>query len=103
MVAAGRTKLQGTNLTAGIPIDEFDDTTAEREAAYAAAWGEGDQGEGAHGGPVAVPYDDDTYISGGESADAPYAESGAGGYGEPEADAYSHLPPPPDQDRSGTW
>jgi cell division septum initiation protein DivIVA len=97
MVTAGREKLQGTNLTAGIPIDDPDAAEVEREAAYAAAWGEP---EGAAGdGPAAWvgPHEEAAY-------EEPTGYDTGAGYGEPEGgDEFSHLPPPPDAERPGTW
>jgi vacuolar-type H+-ATPase subunit H len=90
MVSAGREKLQGTNLTAGIPIDEFDDVGGEgREAAYATAWSEGE--------PI-----DETAVAAWE-ASAPYGEDAGGGYGSPADDEYAHLPPPPDEGQADSW
>jgi cell division septum initiation protein DivIVA len=107
MVAAGREKLQGTDLTAGIPIDEYDEEGEEgREAAYAAAWGE----QGATGEPAQEAWDAaygaDTAVHGDDepSGEGVAGDYGDGGYGESTtADGYAHLPPPPDQGRSGTW
>jgi hypothetical protein len=89
MVATGRAKLQGTNLTAGIPVDDLD--------------GAGDVDPyDAYGAPA------DGGVAGGEVADGgQIGDGGDGGYGHDDGDVpdfvggsgtpYDNLPPPPAQ------
>ncbi len=82
MVGSGRAKLQGTNLTAGIPVDEVD-------------------GNGAEVGAVA---DEDDALAWEDSEDRTFADE----WDDSEAEAaevedqrrFEHLPPPPS---SGSW
>jgi len=101
MVNAGREKLQGTNLAAGIPVDDVPGVAPGDPGDE--AWGEGsDIGEagGAYGG--GHPYDhaaDDPYGHGGE--DAWDLAGDPGGYDgvidDPDGvdNPYRDLPPPP--------
>lgn len=67
MVASGRAKLQGINLTEGIPVDDL---------------GRGDEGAGVSGA-------DERYDDGGDGFGELYDE-------EPDGEeSYQHLPPPP--------
>jgi len=67
LVATGRAKLQGTNLTAGIPVDD-------------------DNGDGVYGEAV----DADGYgdVGGDDYDDGVYGDEGG-------TASYDHLPPPP--------
>jgi vacuolar-type H+-ATPase subunit H len=76
LVASGREKLQGTNLTAGIPVDELDDQT------------EGYDGGADHG----------DHADGDEAGGYAHDDSGPVGYGDDDTQSYGHLPPPPDDD-----
>jgi hypothetical protein len=80
MVATGRAKLQGTNLTAGIPVDDEVEAPFDADGPYDAAEPYGDDPAGTD-----VPYNADWDDTGGEG--------GPGGWGDD--DDYRHLPPPP--------
>lgn len=76
LVATGRAKLQGTNLTAGIPVDDEDD-------------------QGIYDDTPGHETYDDGYVDDGHVRDAGDAagEGYDNGYGA--AGGYEHLPPPP--------
>jgi vacuolar-type H+-ATPase subunit H len=72
MVASGRAKLQGINLTEGIPVDEGPEWAAEVD------------------GPL--PGEEDAY---GDGYGDGYGEEHVGGDADARTEDYGHLPPPP--------
>lgn len=93
MVTTGRAKLQGTNLTAGIPLDEADDSTV----------GDGDVEPDDGFGYGTTPQSHEGEVAGDQALYD--ADADDGGYAPPDHDegaprggsdgGYGHLPPPP--------
>ncbi len=83
MVSSGRAKLQGTNLTAGIPVDEVDEV--------ASAEVEEDPAFGTYEGEQAWPQPE------GRTFADEWAESD--GFDDEDQQRLDHLPPPP----PGSW
>lgn len=97
MVTTGRAKLQGTNLTAGIPLDEVEDPLGDSEGEPDDGFGYGTSpqpydSEGAH---VEAPGDQAPFDA--DAVDGGYAQSahGEGAAVSESEGSYSHLPPPP--------